>query len=253
MGKHLYTHDDPKPSQPSQEGEKDKRNIGLESARVVAQPSQTIATLAGRPDIRDATDMWSLLRWAYGREQVRFSAAEEAGAKARQMSGTGWAMQVLANGARVSGGGGSWQPPSCHIDALAVHALVRNLSAEDFWIVVRSAEHGRPPEWNPEIVPARLIAMRRANGRPEHVLDRRGKTMACVLRLVGTTPAQAEMIRHEARALYRRWRQLLVHLRGDLTGAQSGLTRWRVEGIGVEAEPWRTGCGRDGLTSAGKT
>lgn len=206
------------------------------------------------PDTRSPTDVWPLLVWAYRGEQVRFSAGSDCGADTiREVSGTGWAMQVLEMGARVSGGGGTWHAPACHVDALIVHALVTQLVGDDYWLVVRTAERGAPPIWEPEIAPLRFVPVRRGNGRPEFIRDRCNIAVACIVRSVGYSQADAESIRAAACASYGRWIGLLDLLRAQLSGPGMGLTRWRVEGIGASRQPWRSKGSSGILTAQQKT
>lgn len=210
---------------------------GLQGGRVAVRP------------VRLPVTMWGLLVWAYKRELVRVADGRGSASAGEDWadgggSMTGRACRVLEtgllgpghNGMQVAGGGA----PSfkVHADAEWVHGLVCSLARDEFWLIVRSAEAGEPPEWNPYLEPLRIEPVLRGNGRPAMIVDPMSKRpVACRIRSVGVPEDEAAATRVAARNRYAQWHRLLVVMRDRLL-EDGGLTRWELTGIGAEPQPW---------------
>lgn len=197
----------------------------------------------GARDLRAATTMWGLLVWAYKRELVRycegrvsdFSHGGGGGSNAETVC------RALRSGMVRSGPVARVTRVPVHPDAEWVHGLVRSLDRDEFWLIVRSAEAEQPPEWNPMIEPLRVVPLLKANGRPRMIVcPIEKRPVACRIEVHGVPPAEAEATRQAARERYAHWHRLLWAMREKIL-EQDALTRWRVTGVGAEAEPW---CGR---------
>lgn len=198
---------------------------------------------AGRGDGRQAATMWALLVWAYKRELVRHCESRvgaDYDAKGHGLGlgrNTGTICRMLEEGALISGALAKAGRVPVHPDAEWIHGLVRTLDRDEFWLVVSTAEREAPPDWDPHIEPAWTRGVFRANGKPKHILDERGRPIACRLETGGVIPEEAARIRAEARETYGRWFRLLAVMRDKLV-EEDALTRWRVSGIGAEPSPW---------------
>lgn len=197
----------------------------------------------GAGDGRQAATMWALLVWAYKRELVRHCEGRIAADYAPSGSSLGLGRntaticRMLEEGGLIHGGLAKAGRVPVHADAEWIHGLVRTLDRDEFWLIVSTAERDVPPDWNPHIEPAWTRGVFRANGKPKHILDERGRPIACRLETGGVIPEEAERIREHARETYSRWFRLLAALRNKLV-EEDALTRWRVTGIGAEPMPW---------------
>lgn len=186
---------------------------------------------------RQTTTMWQLLVWSYKRELVRILSGRTWEPHAASGgSNTSAVCRVLETGILRSGPVARITRVPVHADAEWVHGLVSALDRDEFWLVVKSAEAAAPPDWNPDIEPARVVPMLRANGRPRMiVID--GRAVACRIETVGVPSDEADAMRESARERYAQWVRLLMAMRDKLI-EDDGLTRWRIGGIGVEPAPW---------------
>jgi hypothetical protein len=184
--------------------------------------------------------MWGLLVWAYKRELVRHCEGR-IGADYRGggsgSSNTATICRMLEEGALISGPLAKAGSVPVHADAEWVHGLVKTLDRDEYWMIVTTAECEAMPDWNPHIEPAWTRPVLRANGKPKHICDGRGRPIACRLETGGVDPWEANRIRQEARETYARWFRLLAVMRDKIV-EEDALTRWRVGGIGAEPMPW---------------
>jgi hypothetical protein len=105
-------------------------------------------------------------------------------------------------------------------------------------MIVKAAEADAMPDWNPDIEPARVVPILKANGRPRMIvcpIERR--PVACRIEVIGVSDDDAAAIRAKAREVYARWYRLLWAMRQTIY-EEDTLTRWRVTGIGADPQPW---------------
>jgi len=216
-------------------------------------PPTVLSPAAAGASARTPTTMWQLLVWAYKRELVRvadgrvgagvaggdwprgYGGGSVTGAVCRMME-TGLLGNGHSGARRVMGGGAPGF--KVHADAEWVHGLVKTLDRDELWLVVKTAEAGEPPEWNPEVEMAWVEPVLKANGRPAMIVDPKSKRpIACRIKLHGVTREEAARIQLEARDRYRKWYRLLWAMR-DVLVQEDALTRWSVTGIGAERWPW---------------
>lgn len=215
-------------------GEKDRGN----------RPTVPMNADVRRLDAREMTTMRGLLEWAYQREMVRFAGSGGGAAtpSALSMSGrsmTGRVCDILDEGFMSSGGGGWMGSPSSHPDAEHVHGMVLRLEREDYWRVVRAAESGTPPDWDPDLPKLKVVRLLKASGAPRmYVCPVSRRPVAERIAVVGMPLAEAEAIRGKARAEWHRWVQLLTWLRHDLLLQPTALKRWQITAVGADLEPW---------------
>lgn len=213
----------------------------LETVTAVTRPS--LPGSVRKIDTRQATTMRALLEWAYGRELVRFAgSAGDAGGAALAAAGsaTGRLCDVLGDGYLTEGNG--WRgSPSAHPDAEWLHAAVmRDFVTEDRWRVIRAAESGTPPEWDPEVPALKVVRLLKASGKPRmYVCPVARRPVAERIAVMGVGAGEAAMIRVAARKEWQRWVSLLGVLRDRIVIERVPLKRWQVTGIGAELEPWR--------------
>lgn len=183
--------------------------------------------------------MWGLLVWAYKRELVRFCEGR-VGRDVYQGGGgsnTSFICDMLEMGALISGPLAVVNKAPVHADAEWVHGLVKTLDRDEFWMIVTTAERELIPDWNPDIEPCWTRPVLRANGKPKHIVDTRGRPIACRLETGGVDPWEANRLREAARETYGRWFRLLAVMRDKII-EEDALTRWRLTGIGAEPMPW---------------
>lgn len=210
------------------------------SARSATAPSSTAVR---RIDTRQATSVRELLEWAYQREMVRFAGspwADEGAALSAAGSSTGRLCDVLGDGYLTEGNG--WRgSPSAHPDAEWLHAFVmREFETEDRWRIIRAAESGTPPEWDPVVPALKVVRLMKASGKPRmYVCPVARRPVAERIAVVGVGAGEAAMIRVAARKEWQRWVALLAVMRDRIVIERAPLKRWQVTGIGAESEPWR--------------
>jgi hypothetical protein len=206
-------------------------------------PGTRLTVLPRRVACRDArtpATMWGLLVWAFKRELVRVLDARgsEGFTHGNGGSNTGTVCRVLATGIVGSGPTARISRVAVPADAEWLHGLVRSLDRDEYWLIVRSAEADRPPEWNPYIERARVLPVLKANGRPRMIVcPVQRRPVACRIETFGMPDTEADAIRDSARERYAHWYRLLWAMREKLRDEDT-LSRWRVTGIGAEAEPW---------------
>lgn len=209
--------------------------------RIPGTGATVLLGVSGRRDARAATTMWGLLVWAYKRELVRYCEGRVAAGPGLGVrgSGTGNVCRMLEVGISGEWAGSGPSRFPVHADAEWVHGLVRSLDKDEFWLIVRSAEAEKPPEWDPVIAPLRVVPMLKANGRPRMIVcPIEGRPVACRIEVHGVPPDEAAATRRAARERYAHWYRLLWAMR-EKCNEENALTRWRIAGIGAEAEPWR--------------
>jgi hypothetical protein len=173
---------------------------------------------------------------------VRFAGADDGGRPtlAGLGGGTGRVCDVLGDGFTLSDGNGWRGAPSAHPDAEWLHMRVQRLEREDYWRVVRAAESGTPPEWDPEVPALKVVRLLKASGQPRmYVCPVARRPVAERIAVVGVGEAEAAMIRAAARETWRRWVAMLAVLRDQILAEPRALKRWQVTAIGAELEPWR--------------
>lgn len=177
--------------------------------------------------------MWALLIWAYKRQMVRYEvdralALEPAADGSRGLPGVAfWGERGCINGAGTT----------AHPDAHRVHAHVLRLPPARRDLVIKTAEQGLPPEWDPSIPPLRVIPMRKAGGAIKRIWNRSGNDVGCWITFEGVAEDEARMIRGAARDIYTCWWWALFASYRD-AWIEDRLERWKISGIGVEREPW---------------
>lgn len=203
------------------------------------QTGPTVLTVrTGSRDNRAGITMWGLMVWAYKRELVRACTERVAPDFAPGGSNTSAVCRVLSTGIVGSGPVARITKVPVAADAEWVHGLVKTLDRDEYWLMVKSAEADAAPEWNPHIVPARVIPILKANGKPRMIVcPIEKRPVACRIRIEGTTEDEAQAIRVAAREKYAAWYKLLWALREKIY-EEDALNRWRVTGIGAEAQPW---------------
>ncbi len=222
------------------------------ASRRASAPARAAGAIATQ-----STTMVALLVWTYQRQKADVmsgkglwtpEARTESGEEPKRWSGCGCAQleAVAALGARVQPGG--WQRPALHPDAELVHDSLVELSRADWlgaMLLRRHARQGGAPDWSEgrqEFEPERDARDRIVQDRYDEVvtvIDQRGRERAipvlyCPLRKY-PDDSWIEMTRGE----YRNWHRALGLLAERL--AEAGprrLVRWRVAGLGAEAEPW---------------
>lgn len=208
---------------------------------------------------REPIGLWDLMLWAYGREMVRATCGTDfkpAGWTASDHSSLAWAIAAASSGSLIGGGeGNAWAPACCHDDALAVHGAVLKVIVgidrgledsparrEAFQLLIKHAELGSAPTWDPETPAPRCLPVLRPNGKPKCMRGEtgryRGHAIACLVRYEGYSDAAAAALRREARARYARWIALLDQVIHMLLPDHGRLIRWRLTGLGVERSPW---------------
>lgn len=208
-----------------------------------SEAKRICALMAGREPI----GMWPLLVWAFRREWVRFSCGSLFRPAKVSASTMAWAMSAGASGVMMGRDQGSYFAPCCHADALEVYAAVLWVidAAADgdarrlaFQLLVKHAEAGAAPTWDLQMEPPRLVPVKRANGKVQHLYGKRNEPIACLLATQGCPAGEQEAILAEAHARHGEWCRLMGEVMHRLGTGCPGLTRWRVDGLGVNRAPW---------------
>jgi hypothetical protein len=212
----------------------------MDRPRPVRRPVAKAAPAARAPaERRAATTMRALLVWAYKRELVR--ASEGIGRDRTGPPGgsnTSAVCRVLRSGIVGSGPVARITHMPVHPDAERVHALVKRLDRDEFWLVVGCAEADAAPEWAPQFKPFRVVPVLRANGKPKMITcPRDGRPVACRIEIEGVSKDEIQRRTALARDRYSEWLRCLWMLREKMVEDDT-LTRWHVTGLGAEAEPW---------------
>lgn len=208
----------------------------------IPETGATVLPRRGAVDLRASATMWSILVWAYKRELVRYCEGRVATHGARGFASSSATARVgrALEGGFVGDGGSHVGLASfpVHPDAEWIHGLVRSLDRDEYRMIVKSAEAGEHPQWDPEIEPARVVPVLRANGKPRMLCcTRSGRPIACLIEVHGLARDDADAIRSKARENYARWFRLVAALR-DKVSEDDALTRWRITGIGAHPQPW---------------
>lgn len=189
-------------------------------------------------DFRTPIDLWPLLRWAYQRQMVHYECpfgVEPSG------YASSWGHMALGVVIDASSGGGAINGAgtTAHPDAHIVHSFVCRLVPDHQRLIIATAAKGRPPDWNPDLPPWRVVPVRKGGtGRIRMIPDRRGKPIACLIDYEGVSDVEAKAIRESARETYREWWKQLRRLCLALQIDGHGLKRWKVAGIGAKRAPW---------------
>ncbi|WP_342640924.1 hypothetical protein [Rhodoligotrophos ferricapiens] len=184
--------------------------------------------------MRQDTDAWSLLVWAYKTECVRACAGGTAD----------WVQtpdrSSLCMAERRGGLINGWLP--VHEDSLWVDAWVRQLKRDDYWLMVKHAERGEVPSRDVKLPPlkCRPVMRQTAHGPVPKMLrhPRTHRPYACLVEFVGYSPAEIARAQAEADARAARFEAMLVALFLDLDHIGQPLGKWRV------LEPWKGYYGR---------
>lgn len=185
---------------------------------------------------RKDTTLWRLLVWAYRDQLVRRSGRDVVLASSN--SSTGLACRAMRTG--IVSSGGSPMTVAVPDDALTIDGMVGRLTTPHYWLLVRAAETGAPPDWDPKLPPPTTRRVRRDNGKPAMLYRRPEKSAEPYASLVEFPfgAAWAERQRSEARTRYAAFHAVLVRLHPVL-GVERALLRWTVTGLGLPARPWQ--------------
>lgn len=93
---------------------------------------------------RTPTGMWDLMLWAFNDEKVRFSCGSDIAAKSTHSSMANAIAAGLSGIVLGAEGGGGYQPPACHGDALEVYLAVSEVLASAGAPPGASTELARP-------------------------------------------------------------------------------------------------------------
>ena len=206
--------------------------------------------------------LWELMLWAYQREMVRFSAGDLAKSVHAAQSSMAWAMAALLEGRRSGGEHNHDFAPCAHEDALLVHVetlrLVEAAPPGERWaafeLLVRNAERGTLPCWDPDLEGAfKMVGVFKPNGKPHMITDQDRHAIACLIVQEGVSEEEKQVIRTKARAAYAKWWAMMAEISLAIHRHPTGLTRWRLNGIGAPRLPWGRPSQPGGLTSPAKT
>lgn len=198
---------------------------------------------------REPIGMWPLLVWAFRREWVRFSCGSLFRPGRVSQSSMAWAMAAGESGER----GGAEEmdydfAPCCHVDALEVYGAVLLVMDDEpdgeakrraFQLLIKHAEAGMAPVWDPPVPDIRIRPMLRTNGKVQHFFSKRGHAIACALAYEGFPDDERRVIRAAARVRYEDWCRLMDGVIDMLGVGAPGLKRFIVNGLGVARSPWR--------------
>lgn len=166
----------------------------------------------------------------------------------RRWSGCGCAQieAIGVLGSRIEATG--WQQRAVlHADAEAVHDALVAMSREDWMgalLLRRYAAAGSQPDWGDgeqELGPlfdARDKIIQDRYDEVVEVIDAVGRKLLVPVRYCPVEAYPSDDWVEMSRGEYRQWHAALLRLMerlGDVT-----LRRWRLDGIGAEAEPWRS-------------
>jgi hypothetical protein len=183
--------------------------------------------------------MWDLLVWAYKRQMVHYE-PETADGPGMAAQGPQLASLALLG---LAAGEGRWSVNSAgttaHEDAHIVHSRVCLLAPVDRDLIIRTAASGKPPVWDPELPPYRVVPVRRGGtGRIRMLYGSSNRPIACLIDYEGIPDDEAAKIREAARETYRQWWRLLRRLRLSITLNTPPLSRWKLAEIGAQRGPW---------------
>lgn len=189
-------------------------------------------------DLRTPIDMWPLLVWAYKRQMVHyelpFGAELNGYASSWSHMMLGVVIDAPAGRGTINGAG-----TTAHPDAHVLHSVVCRLVPEHQRLIIATASKGKPPEWNPDLPPWRVVPVRKGGtGKIRMISDRRGKPTACMIDYEGVSDAEAKAIRANARQIYMDWWKQLRRLCLALQIDGHGMRRWKVAEIGAVRAPW---------------
>jgi hypothetical protein len=195
---------------------------------------------AAKVDTRTPITMWELLVWAYKRQMVHYE-PETADGPVMASGAPGLASLALLG---LAGGDGRWSVSAAgttaHDDAHLVHGRVCLLTPADRDLIIDTAATGRPPVWNPEIPPHRVVPVRRGGtGGIRMIYGKSHRPIACMIDYEGVPLEEVAAIREAARDEYTHWWRLLRRVRLSITLSMTPLTRWRLAEIGAQREPWQ--------------
>ena len=205
---------------------------------------ETVSTVMDcyAPLTKESTSIWSLLRWAYGPQRVRFAGGNYT--PTRDVSLTSVVCDRLSDfyhlGVEVQRSTVCGRPRA-HPDADVVHELVCTLGRRDAWLIITSAEAGLSPNWDIDPPRGHFVPDVKANGRPRMVVcPVRRRPIACRVRYEGYTDEQRMRIISTARQRYSYWALLLTRLLIKINKSHynTQLTRWHAISIGVDECPW---------------
>lgn len=175
---------------------------------------------------------WRLMIWAYRIQMVHYDAGfyeEPLGDSGREPSALDWALAESR-----------WRNSTAHPDAFAVHEAVKQLAMPtQRKLLIESAAVRRVPVWNPDLPRPRVVAERWPSGRLRMLRDSGRRETACLIRIEGVMPEEAEAIRADAQDAYALWWSALRQVRGMLRSWNS-LERFCVTEIGAPRAPWLT-------------
>lgn len=185
---------------------------------------------------RQPISMWKLTVWAYRRQMVqyetdRFYEQRPIGSLAQALdfrSGHGEARGCI-NGAGTT----------AHADAHVLHRHVRMLPPGEYAAIIRAGREGLLPIWSPMIPELRIVPVRKAGGGDLRMIyGRSHRPIGCLIEYEGFPDDEAEKLRSRARADYACWWRGLRRLRVAMMH-ETGLSLWKIEGIGAVSEPWK--------------
>jgi hypothetical protein len=203
-------------------------------------------------DTRSPVPLWELLTWAYRRQMVRYACLEGYGPAGHARGGYDRVGEVLRIGATIRTTGHGAPRYDVHEDAIVVHDWVLRLAPRERDLVMRTAEAGAPPDWNPRLPPCRVVPLLKGAwtfdnfkgpdglAKPHalrRIVDKRGKWKASCIAYEGVGEAQKQARVALARRDYDLWHTALRVLR-DAMVTQDDLKRWRITGVGAERTPW---------------
>ena len=207
-------------------------------------------------DVRIPTTARELVEWTYAIQRAHRGGNPEAGGAA--ISQTGLVIERMRLGRSIDGrgGGNSWFGAlHCHEDALSLHHRIESYPAVERGLIIRHGELRSMPDWQPLIMPLRVLPAPGRKGKPKGIYAHAGKTqIGCELIYEGDLPTRsaarahreafpdgpvlrcAEEIIEHARRTYRLWWNSLEALANWLEDWP--LKRWRIREIGAPCRPW---------------
>lgn len=232
------------PRKPSQEINKDLIKQEKETARVGEKLSHNYRQLSQGAEMagKTPTTTWDLLKWAYARQQVRYSGGNsDSGNFYGGVDSALSAANILALGATIQTSG-SGHGALCHDDALTVDQAVRALCkrSDDFWLMVNAAEGDALPDWDPPTPDIRFAPVLKGNGKPDTFYPdpKRHDISACMVRQLGMSESEKARWRTKAHRQYARFTVLLASLTDTFQARPNDLTAWQITAIGIPRRPW---------------
>ncbi len=205
--------------------------------------------------------VFELTIWAYRRQMVQYEPRRQLEVAAEYGVGPGFRapfVEDLLAGLRgqvadhCGRGCIRGEGASADIRAHIVHAHVRKLPSAAQILIIKAAEAGKPPDWNPYTPSFRVTPWWKGEGGKLERIDgelvvrgsfrkiwsKKGRWIGCYLAHQGMPPAIAEAIRDKARGDYAVWWGGLAQLEAGLS-ADPRLAAFSIEGVGANREPWR--------------